>query len=402
MKRTSKSEKEVVQEETEIKDEPIEQTEQIEEPTEERSELSNKMSRIAKSLETIHGERSMIYLGDNPEYAMVKRWVSTQNKSLDWIISGRADGTGGLPCGRIIELFGDPSSGKSLMLAHILAATQKLGGIPALIDAEATFDWNFAKSIGLNPKEMLYTKAYRKEKVKKKVIGKTGKVEEVEIEVVVAASVERTTQLLMDLIDITCYEHPGVLLVIGLDSVAVLTTEHELDEPDKKDLTKAGELRKFVRKLEGKISELDIMLICTNHVIANIDANPFIHKVGPREMKSTPGGSGLPFGSSLRLDLKRGKDIKENNVVIGHEIWAFTHKSKIFPARKTTIVDMKFDKGVEPNSGLLDLLVNHSVVEEMGSAIYRYKGERFKRHKMEKYQGFDDIIAKHPEILSTI
>ena len=367
-----------------------------------KADLPGQMSRIARSLESLHGEKSMIYLGDYPDYATVKRWVSTHNRAIDYIISGKADGTGGFPCGRIIELFGDPSSGKSLLLAHVLAETQRMGGIPALVDAEATFDWSFAERIGLNPKNMLYTKAHRYERTKRKIIGKNGKIEDVEIESVVAASVERVAQILKDLIDITCHEHPGVLLVIGLDSVAILTTEHELDAPDRRDLTKAQALRKFVRDLEGKISELDIMLICTNHVIANIDANPFIHKVGPRELKSTPGGSGLPFGSSVRLDLKRGKDIKENNVIVGHEIWAFTHKSKVFPARKTSVVEMRFDRGIDPNSGLLDVLVNQNIVEEMGSAVYRFKGERFKRHKMEKYKGFDEIIESHPEILTLL
>ena len=205
------------------------------------------------------------------------------------------------------------------------------------------------------------------------------------------------------MIDVTRYKYPNNLFVIGLDSVAILTTEHELDQPDKKDLTKAQGLRKFVRELEGKLAELDILLICTNHTIAKIDMNPFVRVVGPKESKVTPGGSGLPFGSSLRLDLNRGIDIKEKHhgteMVIGHQIWAFTHKSKVFPARKRIVLEMNFEKGLDPNSGLLGILVAKGVVDEMGSAIYRYKGERSKSHKMDKYKGFDEIVEKFPEIL---
>jgi recombination protein RecA len=361
---------------------------------------------IAHSLEALHGEKSMLYLGEHPDYAMVKRWVSTQNRALDWIISGRADGSGGLPSGRIIEFFGDPSSGKSLILAHVLAEAQRRGGIVALIDTEATFDENFARRIGLDPTRMFYSRAYRKEKRKVKVVDETGIQKEIEIDAVVSASVERITKILEDLIDLTRHKFPDELFVIGLDSVAILTTEHELDEPDKKDLSKAGGIRSFVRKLEGKISELDIMLICTNHTIANIDMNPFSRKIGPREQKTTPGGSGLPFGTSLRLDLNRGIDIKEKHhgaeIVIGHEIWAHTYKSKVFPARKKVIIEMRYETGVEPYSGLLDILVAKGIVDEMGSAVYRFGGQRFKRHKMEKYPGFDQIVVEHPELLTHI
>jgi len=367
---------------------------------------SEGLSQIARSVEAIHGEESMIYLGDHPDYGSVKNWISTQNFALDWIISGKADGSGGLPSGRIVEFFGDPSSGKSLLLAHVLAEVQKRGGIVALVDAESTFDWNFAKAIGLEPENLLYSTAYTKEKRKVKIPDEAGKMEEVEIDSIISASVERVTKIIEDLIDVVRYKYPDLLFVIGLDSVAVLTTEHEIDAPDKRDLTKAKAIRTFVRKLEGKLSKLDVMLICTNHTIANIDMNPFVRKVGPKELKSTPGGSGLPFGTSLRLDLARGKDIKEAShgaeVVIGHEIWAFTHKSKVFPARKRIVIEMKYDKGIDPYSGLLDIMALKGIVEEMGEKVYRYKGERFKERRMNKYKGFDEIIIKYPELLADL
>lgn len=385
----------------------IEETEEkIEEEVEVEEDLGEGMSMIARSMEAIYGERSVMYLGEHPDYGKVKNWISTQSLALDWIISGKADGAGGVPCGRIVEFFGDPSSGKSLLLAHVLAEVQKRGGIAALVDAESTFDWKFAERIGLNPNEILYSRAYRREKRKVKLPDESGKLVDTEIEAVVAASVERTTKIISDLVDITRHKFPKKLFVIGLDSVAVLTTEHELDEPDKKDLTKAQGLRKFVRELEGKLAELDILLICTNHTIANIDMNPFIRKVGPKELKSTPGGSGLPFGTSLRLDLARGIDVKEKHhgaeIVTGHQIMAFTHKSKVFSARRRIMLEMKYDSGIDHYSGLLDILVAKNIVEEMGQAVYRYKGERFKSRKMEKYKGFTEIVEKYPEILKTI
>jgi len=368
--------------------------------------LKEGLSQIARTVEAIHGEESMIFLGDHPDYGAVKNWISTQNLALDWIVSGRADGTGGLPSGRIVEFFGDPSSGKSLLLAHVLAEVQKRGGIAALVDAESTFDWNFAKTIGLIPENLLYSTAYTKEKKKVKIPDEAGKMEEIEIDSIVSASVERVSKIIEDLIDVVRYKYPDLLFVLGLDSIAVLTTEHELNEPDKRDLTKAQAIRKFVRNLEGKLSKLDVMLICTNHTIANIDMNPFQRKVGPKELKSTPGGSGLPFGTSLRLDLARGKDIKEAShgaeVVTGHEIWAFTHKSKVFPARKRIVVEMKYSQGLDRYSGLLDILAMKGIVEEMGSATYRYSGTRFKKHKLDKYPGLSDILEKYPEILEKL
>lgn len=386
--------------------EEVKPQEVTQETQEAELDLSEGLSMIAHSLEATHGERAMVFLGENQDYTKVKHWVSTQNLALDWILSGKADGSGGLPSGRIVEFFGDPSSGKSLLLAHVLAETQKRGGIAALVDSEATFDWGFAERIGLNPRNMLYSKAYRKEKKKIKISNNEGNSEEIEIEAVVSASVERATKIISDLIDLTRYKYPDKLFVIGLDSVAILTTEHEIDEPDKKDLTKAQKLRQLVREVEGKLSELDVMLICTNHVIANIDMNPFVRKVGPKETKSTPGGSGLPFGSSLRLDLSRGIDIKEKHhgaeIVTGHEIWAFTHKSKVFPARKRVLIEMNYDNGMQPYSGLLNILAAKGIVDEMGSAVFRYKGERFKKHKMEKYMGFDQVVVKYPEILKSL
>ena len=151
------------------------------------------------------------------------------------------------------------------------------------------------------------------------------------------------------------------------------------------------------------MGDLPVVLLVTNHTIKNIIMDKFHRKPGPQEDKTTPGGSGLPFGSSVRLDLTRGKDLHDKDKhIVGHEIWCFTHKNKVYIPRKKAIVEMKFDTGLDPYAGLIEILVEHEIIEDMGQQIYRYKSERFKPHRMEKYQGFEDVVEKYPEMLEQI
>jgi recombination protein RecA len=322
-------------------------------------------------------------------------------------LSGKADGTGGLPAERIIEFFGDPSSGKSLLLAHILSEAQKRGGIPVLYDVEATFDMFFAQRIGLDINGLLYTKAYTDAKRKKRVL-KEGKLVEEMIDVRVPATVEKLTEMMENLIDITYHEFPGILLVIGLDSVAALSTEHELDEPSKRDLTKAQGIRKFVKMIEAKIADQRCMLVATNHITAKIDMampwdKPKGRKQGPKEDKNQPGGSGLPFGSSVRLDLTRGTDLIEGiGNVVGHQIYVYSQKNKVFSPHKQTTIEMRFDSGLDRYSGLVEILIKKDVIEDIGDQVFRYKGQRFKRKPQErpKMIGIAEVIEQNPELLS--
>ena len=373
--------------------------------TDEPKELQDRMARIARTISMKFGENSLMFLKDHPDYAKVKQWVSTGCRTLDWLISGKADGTGGLPVGRIIELFGDPSSGKTLLLTHVLAGIQRLGGIPVLYDVEAAFDRSFGERIGLNPDFMLYTQAYRIDEREETFVAEDGKLKKGMIRKVVGASVERVRDMVESTIDIILNEDPNQLIGMAIDSVAICTTEHELDDYDKRDLTKAQALRQMMRIIEPKIADLPVLLIVTNHTITNIQMNPFQRKPGPREDKTTPGGSGLPFGSSVRLDLTRGKDLhdnKNNKRINGHEIWCFTHKNKVYTPRRKAVVEMKFETGLEPYSGLVELLAEYEVIEDMGQQVYRYKDERFKPHRMEKYQGIEDVIEKYPEMLEQL
>jgi recombination protein RecA len=381
--------------------------------------MANAMSRIAQTMSKQFGDKSMLFLKEHPDYAKVKNWVSTQNYALDWILSGKADGTGGLPVERVIELFGDPSSGKSLILAHILAEAQRRGGIPVLYDVEATFDMYFAQRIGLDINNLLYTKAYENVKRNKKILvekevevgGKKQKkmvLEEQKIDIRIPSTVERMQEMMENLIDVTYHEYPGILLVIGLDSVAGLSTEHELDEPDKRDFTKAQGIRKFVKMMEAKMADQNCMLVVTNHVTAKLDMKmPWERqkgrKQGPKEDKNQPGGSGLPFGSSVRVDLTRGTDIEEGiGNVTGHQIYVFSHKNKVWSPHKQTVVEMKFDSGLDRYSGLLEVLIKKDVIEDMGDQVFRYKGQRFKKKPQERprFIGLAEVIDKNPELLS--
>ena len=132
------------------------------------------LSNIAKSMSLQYGEDSVVVLKEAPEKATVSDWISTGNYAINWICSGKT-ASGGLPVGRIVEFFGDPSSGKSLLLAHLFVEAQKRNSIMALFDTEATFNIKFAKCIGLNPDDLLYTRAYRKETKKVKIVNQAGK-----------------------------------------------------------------------------------------------------------------------------------------------------------------------------------------------------------------------------------
>ena len=412
MKKTPKTpkKKEEAEAHIEVLGEQIPVTpEEIQEALTPPSDVSEAMSRISQTMSKQFGDKSMMYLKDHPEYTKVHNWVSTQNAAIDWVCSGKADGTGGLPVGRIVELFGDPSSGKSLLLTQILAEVQRRGGIPVLYDPESTFDGFFAKRVGLQTDGMMYSKCYKDAIRKKMVLGKDGKLHTQMIEVRLPSTIEQLKDEIEELIDITYHEYPNVLMVIGLDSVAALSTVHELKEPDKKDFTKAGGIRSFVKMMEAKMADQNCMFIATNHVIANINIKNIWEKrdkvkEAPKEDKSAPGGSGLPFGSSVRLDLSRGHDIKEQKILtVGHEIFVYSHKNKVYPPRKTTVVEMRFDTGMNRYSGLLDILVAKEIVEEMGDRVFRFKGMRFKEKPQiqPKYPGLEDVVEKHPDILTS-
>jgi recombination protein RecA len=415
MKRTPKTSKKIKESGEPKTDIPEEVIVPAEEPASEIEavvpgaiDVGDAMSRISQTMSKQFGEKSMMHLKDYPEYTQVHNWVSTQNAAIDWVCSGKADGTGGLPVGRIIELFGDPSSGKSLLLTQILAEVQSRGGIPVLYDPESTFDGFFAQRVGLQVSNLMYSKCYKDADRKKMVLGKDGKLHTQMIKVRLPSTIEQLKDEIEELLDITYHEYPGVLMVIGLDSVAALSTVHELKEPDKKDFTKAGGIRSFVKMMEAKMADQNCMFIATNHVIANINIKNIWErrdkvKEAPKEDKSAPGGSGLPFGSSVRLDLTRGHDIKEQKIfTVGHEIFVYSHKNKVYPPRKTTVVEMRFDTGMNRYSGLLDILVAKEIVEEMGDKVYRYKGMRFKERAQPqpKYPGFSDVVVKYPEIPS--
>jgi recombination protein RecA len=370
--------------------------------------VSKTMSRIARAMVKQYGEKSMLYLKEHPDYTKVKNWISTQNYALDWICSGRADGTGGLPVGRITELFGDPSSGKSLLLTQILSEVQKRGGIAVLYDPETTFEELFATRVGLDINKLMYSKGIKEVDRKKPVMSKDGKIVREMVKIQSPATVERMQEEIETLIDTVYREIPDALLAIGLDSVAALSTDSEL-AGNAPVASKAGPIRTFVKMLEGKMADRNCIFIPTNHVIANIrienrwEKKEKIVKEGPREDKSAPGGSGLPFGSSVRLDLTRGYDIREGKIlVVGHEIYAYTNKNKVWPAHKAAVVDMYFDRGMDRCSGLLEILVAKEIVEELGDQVFRYKGTRFKRKAQPtpKYIGLSEIVVKYPEILS--
>jgi len=278
----------------------------------------------------------------------VRGWLSTGATSLDYAISGKLWG-GGFPQGRIVELYGDPSTGKTLLLTQAIAKAQQLGWYVFLDDSENALDKFFAENVGANPKELFYANSESVEGHFKRVSYFIKKIREKDTE---------------------------TPILICLDSLAMLSTSHERgvaehvknvdasDNPiptvnEKRDMTKAQLVRAGLRVLATRFMKENVLYLCSNHTTAQIGV-----MYGPK--KTTPGGGGIKFAASVRLDLAKGKTYKNNEGPTGHEVHVSVTKNKVAPPFKRVKFNMFFDRGVEPHSGFLEVLQGRGIATEAG------------------------------------
>ena len=311
--------------------------------------------------------------------SLVKTWVDTGNYALNKIISDSF--IKGLPFNRVIEIFGDPSTGKSLLIYHLLANIQKMGGIAILDDTEDSYTSEFGKTIGVNNQELIKLSSLTVEEHFEKIFlgwkdskGKDKK----------------------SLVNMILEEDSKCLIIVALDSLALLSTKHEQEVKfEKPDMIKAKQIRAGLRMCSDIIKGNNILYVISNHVIAKIGV-----LYGPK--KTTPGGSGVPFQASIRLDLSlRGKikndnDDEDSDEIVGVRSEAYVMKNKINAPFKRAVLDIRFDKGVIRESGLYDILLQLNTIQEgdeVKKGFFKYENEQFRKSE------FDTFLSTHKEII---
>ena len=295
------------------------------------NEKQKALDSALAQIERQFGKGSIMKLGaDNP----VQEIEATSTGSLGLDI---ALGIGGLPKGRIIEIYGPESSGKTTLTLHCVAEEQKKGGVCAFVDAEHALDPQYAKKLGVNLDELLISQPDTGEQV-----------------------LEITDTLVRS----------GAVSMVVVDSVAALTPKSELegDMGDHNVGVQARLMSQAMRKLTGSISKSNCMVIFINQIRMKIGV-----MFGSPE--TTTGGNALKFYSSVRLDIRRIGAIKDRDEIVGNATRVKVVKNKVAPPFKQVEFDIMYGEGISKNGELLDLGVTAGVVEKSG-AWYSYGDER--------------------------
>ena len=289
--------------------------------------LESALSQIERQF----GKGSIMKLGDENAIQEIEA-TSTGSLGLDIAL-----GIGGLPKGRIVEIYGPESSGKTTLTLHCVAEEQKKGGVCAFVDAEHALDPQYAKKLGVDLDELLISQPDTGEQ-----------------------ALEITDTLVRS----------GAVSMVVVDSVAALTPKSELegDMGDHNVGTQARLMSQAMRKLTGSISRSNCMVIFINQIRMKIGV-----MFGSPE--TTTGGNALKFYSSVRLDIRRIGAIKDRDEVIGNATRVKVVKNKVAPPFKQVEFDIMYGEGISKNGELLDLGVKAGVVEKSG-AWYSYQEER--------------------------
>ena len=289
--------------------------------------LESALSQIERQF----GKGSIMKLGDENAIQEIES-TSTGSLGLDIAL-----GIGGLPKGRIIEIYGPESSGKTTLTLHCVAEEQKNGGVCAFVDAEHALDPQYAKKLGVDLDELLISQPDTGEQ-----------------------ALEITDTLVRS----------GAVSMVVVDSVAALTPKVELegDMGDHNVGVQARLMSQAMRKLTGSISKSKCMVIFINQIRMKIGV-----MFGSPE--TTTGGNALKFYSSVRLDIRRIGAIKDRDEIVGNATRVKVVKNKVAPPFKQVEFDIMYGEGISKNGELLDLGVKAGVVEKSG-AWYSYMEER--------------------------
>jgi len=283
-------------------------------------------SDLINSLNRDIGHRVAYNLASDQSPTHVKRWISTGSKQLDYIVSNRRDG--GLPEGRIIEIFGPPSIGKSHIATHIARSTQRMGGIVVYIDTENATNPENLQTLGVDiSKRFVYVDTHCTEEV--------------------FDIAEKT------ILKAKTFSKDAPITIIW-DSVAASSPKAELEGAYDKDTIglQARTISKAMRKITGLIGDQRVLFVCLNQVRTKIG-------VLYGDPTAVPGGNAIPFHASVRIKLGAGQQVKgANDAVIGINVSAKTIKNKVGPPFRSANFQIHFGKGIVEHEEIFDLLRN--------------------------------------------
>ena len=310
--------------------------------------LDDAISQIEKKF----GKGSVMRLGDRT--AVDVDVIPSGSLTLD-----KALGIGGYPKGRIIEIYGPESSGKTTLTLHAIAEAQKQGGKAAFIDAEHAIDPVYAKNLGVDIDELILSQP---------------------------DSGEQALEIAEMLV------RSGVIDLIVIDSVAALVPQVELDGEmgDAAVGLQARLMSKALRKLSGVMNKTNCTVIFINQLREKIGVmygNP----------ETTTGGRALKFYSSVRVEIRRSEQIKQNGEIVGNKANIKVVKNKVAPPFKTTQVDIIDGKGISRDGEILDLAVEGDIVEKSG-AWYAYNGEKIGQGR----ENAKNFLIEHPAIFAEV
>jgi len=303
-------------------------------------------------IEKQFGKGSIMKLGSSPILDVPV--IQTGSLALD-----RALGVGGIPRGRVIEIFGPESSGKTTLALHAVAEAQKLGGIAAFIDAEHALDIAYAKRLGVNCDELLVAQP-------------------------------DTGEQALEIVDMLL--RSGAIDVMVIDSVAALVPRAEIEGEmgDSHMGLQARLMSQALRKLTGIIGKTMTSVIFINQIrmkIGIVFGNP----------ETTTGGNALKFYSSVRLDIRRIGAIKEGQEIVGNKTRVRVVKNKIAPPFKDAEFDIMYGEGISKAGDLLDMGVDTEIIEKSGS-WYSYDGERIGQGR----ENVKKFLKENPDIYNSL
>jgi recombination protein RecA len=310
------------------------------------------LEQILLDIEKQFGKGAVMKLGENPHQHIDT--ISSGSLSLDIAL-----GIGGYPKGRIIEIYGPESSGKTTFALHALAEAQKKGGRAAFIDAEHSLDPKYAASLGVNIDELLLSQP---------------------------DNGEQALEICEALV------RSGAISIIVIDSVAALVPQAEIEGEmgDSHVGLQARLMSQALRKLSGVISKTNTIAIFINQLREKVGVmfgNP----------ETTPGGRALKFYSSIRLEIRRSEQIKLGTDIIGNKTTVKVVKNKMAPPFKNCCVDIMYGEGVSVEGEIVDLASDAAIIEKSG-AWYSYKGEKIGQGK----ENVKELLKKDAKLYSEL